>query len=766
MPQKQPSYDELAEQVAALEQTVESLQSKVTESEQAENSLAKSEYFLRESQQVAQLGSFFADLTSNTWTSSEELDHIFGIDESYERTLTHWAQIVHPDQRDELNTYWQETVLGAGQSFDREYKIITLDTGEERWVHGLGKLEFDDTGNPIRFIGTVQDITERHQTEQALKQSEEEHRNLFNNEAVGIFRNTVEDGRVLAVNDKIVQLLGYTRDELFSGEVNVPDFYVNQADRIQMLDILKQSGSVQNYQVEMQRKDDSTFWAEYTINLYAEKEYLEGAIIDISKRIQAEEQLRENEARFRSIIENTDAGYFFIDQDGIIRNVNDAWIQMYKYESADEIVGQHFAVIQKVDDLELAKEFVTEIMAGNPDYLTGEFSRKCKDDSIGYHSFSARPVYHAEQVIGIEGFIFDTTEREKAEEALRKSEASLAEAQRIAHIGHWELDIVNNVLTWSDEVFRIFGVEPQAFGATRDAFSSYVHPDDLPNVNQVVEDAFNKVQPFDVEHRIVRGDGSIGVVHELAELIFDKANNPIRMVGTVQDITERKQLIEERTKAAKLESIGHLAGGIAHDFNNKLTGILGNISLARMYADKNDDMQTVLAEAENASLEAKGLTRQLLTFARGGDPVKQSVDVTTLIRNSADFSLKGSNVRCQYNFSDLLWPAIVDPDQITQAIQNVVMNADQAMPGGGDVNIRTENLEITDNETLPVEPGPYVAIHIQDHGAGIPKEYLEKIFDPYYTTKEVGKGTGMGLSIVHGIVKSYKGFITTFTCRV
>jgi PAS domain S-box-containing protein len=165
-------------------------------------------------------------------------------------------------------------------------------------------------------------------------------------------------------------------------------------------------------------------------------------------------------------------------------------------------------------------------------------------------------------------------ERKQIEQSLSYNESSLAQVQRIARLGHWELDIVNNVLTWSDEVYRIFGVEPQTFGATRDAFSSYVHPEDLPKVDQAAADAFDKIRPFDVEHRIVRDDGKIGVVHELAEIFYDDANNPIRMVGTVHDITESKrdeEALRENEERLKLAWEQSPLGALEWDLDFRAT---------------------------------------------------------------------------------------------------------------------------------------------------------------------------------------------------
>jgi len=225
----------------------------------------------------------------------------------------------------------------------------------------------------------------------------------------------------------------------------------------------------------------------------------------------------------------------------------------------------------------------------------------------------------------------------------------------------------------------------------------------------------------------------------------------------IRDVTRRKRMEEELLKVQKLESIGILAGGIAHDFNNILTATLGNISLARMYEDPADKDRRLI-EAERASMQARDLTQQLLTFSRGGAPVLQNTSITELIKDCASFVLRGSNVRCDLSIPDDLWPVRVDEGQISQVINNIVINADQAMPEGGIIKVCAENMAIGMEHALPLKNGEYIRISIADQGIGIKEEYLRKIFDPFFTTKQ--KGNGLGLATSYSIVKNHSGHIT------
>jgi PAS domain S-box-containing protein len=348
-------------------------------------------------------------------------------------------------------------------------------------------------------------------------------------------------------------------------------------------------------------------------------------------------------------------------------------------------------------------------------------------------------------------------ERKRVEEALRRSEASLAEAQRIAHLGNWEWDIPQDELSWSDEVYRIFGLAPQELRPTYQTFLSFIHPDDLLRVKHRVEEGLKtgKYGPYD--YRIVRRDGSIRSLSTQGEISFDQAGQPLRMVGAVMDITERHEAEMERVRFSKLESLATLAGGIAHDLNNLLLVILGNISLATAAASVSETQER-LAAAEAASGQAKGLAQQLLTFAKGGAPIKKRQDLKEIIQEAVRLALSGSQTRAELSLPDQLWDVEVDRGQINQAFNNLLINADQAMPTGGQIRVQAENLAVGAGSHLPLASGKYVAVTLTDRGTGIPPDHLEKIFDPYFTTKQ--KGSGLGLATVHSIVTQHGGYVT------
>jgi signal transduction histidine kinase len=226
----------------------------------------------------------------------------------------------------------------------------------------------------------------------------------------------------------------------------------------------------------------------------------------------------------------------------------------------------------------------------------------------------------------------------------------------------------------------------------------------------------------------------------------------------LEQMAERQRMEDELLKARKIKSVGVLAAGIAHDFNNFLTGILGYVSLAKVVAQTDAKVVAYLTAAEQACQRATALTQQLLTFAKGGAPVRHTVSLVELLKECVGFVLRGANVRGDIQITADLWPVDVDAGQINQVVHNVVLNAMQAMPGGGTVQVRAENVVLAAGVPFPLPEGQYVKITVQDSGCGIPEEVLANIFDPYFTTKP--EGSGLGLTTAYAIVIKHEGYIT------
>jgi PAS domain S-box-containing protein len=286
---------------------------------------------------------------------------------------------------------------------------------------------------------------------------------------------------------------------------------------------------------------------------------------------------------------------------------------------------------------------------------------------------------------------------------------------------------------------------------------SQIHPsDETEKYTWLFKKSATYLSPPDIAYHVLHKDGS-RIPVEISTSIMELDGRKI-IQGIFRDLREKIQLEEEIQKAQRLESAGVLAGGMAHDFNNLLTSILGNVSLAKVFADPEGKVYERLTETEKAVMRAKNLTQQLLTFAKGGVPVTRTVDLSNTIVESAEFALRGAILKCVYQIAENLWPVEADLGQISQVIHNLVINAYHSMPNGGSCRVEAKNILNRDTASIPLPEGRYVKISVQDFGSGILPEHLNKIFDPFFTTKR--SGTGLGLSTAYSIIKKHGGVLT------
>jgi len=369
------------------------------------------------------------------------------------------------------------------------------------------------------------------------------------------------------------------------------------------------------------------------------------------------------------------------------------------------------------------------------------------------------------RIVGRVASYRDVGDSIRAADAIEQHRAFLERAQEVAHVGSWvaELDGSGH-LGWSNETHRIFGVAPGQFVGSSAAFFEFVHPDDRDTVRAASRAATETGQRYDIEHRIVRVDGTVRWVHELADIVRDDEGRAIRMIGTVQDITERRHLEDQLRQSQKMEAIGRLAGGIAHDLNNTLTAMVGYAELALTAIAADHEARPDIEEIRRAIERAAAVTRQLLAFSRKQILEPRLFDVNDTVASIARLlsRLVGPDIRVRTALTEGVQPILGDPGQVEQAIVNLAVNARDAMPKGGELTISSELLVVDEafaRAHVPMPPGRYVTLSVSDTGHGMSRETQARIFEPFFTTKGVGQGTGLGLSMVYGTLKQVGGFI-------
>lgn len=560
---------------------------------------------------------------------------------------------------------------------------------------------------------------------------------------------------IVEVNNFLCDMIGYSKNELLRikwSDISHPDDLNANTDFLnQML-----SGDIDGYSLEKRliRKDGNIIFVNVASKCTREEdgsvEQIVSMVQDITERRNAEEVIRKSELKYRTVVENAREFIWQLDTKGNFVFINRFAEEMSGQKSTD-LKGMNFSIAVHPDDLENVQAIFLDTLNGN----INEYETRIVDDkgNEGILLVQTIPLYEDGEIAGTLSFGRDISERRKTEEALRESEEKYRSLVEQSHDGIY-IYKGNRFLFVNDRVCEFTGYSKEELYDLD--FWQLIHPDDKAGIKQYERNrSIGKDIPSVYLIRIISKDGKIRNMELSVRIITYQGEHAVLGIG--RDISDQLKLDEERQKTQRLESLGIFAGGIAHDFNNFLTGILGNISLAKMMVEPGSDIHRILSNSEKASTKASSLTHQLLTFSRGGVPVRENLSINELLRQSADFVLSGSNVHASYDIPVDLWTVNADKGQISQVIQNITINADQAMPDGGDVLIKARNTEIDRSTTMQLNPGRYVKIEISDRGTGISEDHLSKIFDPFYSTKK--DGSGLGLTTAFSIIRKHDGNI-------
>jgi two-component system, cell cycle sensor histidine kinase and response regulator CckA len=492
---------------------------------------------------------------------------------------------------------------------------------------------------------------------------------------------------------------------------------------------------------------------------------------------QSENALREAEEQYRLLIETMNEGLGMVDNKGIRTFVNRKFCEMTGYPK-EELIGYPAAKLYvEEENQKIFQEQRIKREKGEDDPY--EIVITHKDGNKIQVLVSPKPVYDKDgQYVGSIAIFTDITDRKKAEEKLKESEQRLHRVIEGSPIPTFVIGKDHRVIYWNRALEELSGIKAEIVGTKgqwrafyneeRPCLADLLVDQALESIPQWYLDKYTKSRLVDEAYEATDFFPELGEsgkwLHFTAAVIRDTHGNLVGAIETLDDVTDRRRAEEELSRVNKLESLGIFASGIAHDFNNLVSVMLRNIFAAKLSLP--DEQQELLGEgleiAEKVGHQAKELAHRLMTFAKGGEPVRKIGSISKLLTDSVDLPLSGSNVICESSLPDNLWPVEMDDVQIRQVIHNLLINAREAMHDVGIITIRAENVNISAGDGLPLKEGSYVKWSIRDHGAGISKENLPKIFDPYFTTKPTGsaRGMGLGLAVCYSIIKKHDGFIT------
>jgi PAS domain S-box-containing protein len=615
----------------------------------------------------------------------------------------------------------------------------------------------------LRNFTAKQTLEERVKERTAeLALSEERYREIFNSPSEAIVIHDAATGSILDANRGLTDLLGYERDEII--ELDIKDFSAGihpYTGEMALEKIVKtcQEGP-QLFEWKCKKKNGDLVWVEVALKLstFGDKNFLVAVTRDISTRLQTEKIIRESEIKYRTLIETTGTGFVIVTESGTVLDANPEYVKLTGRKHLSDITGQSIAQWTAEHDRRSCE------IAMDSCFTSGVI-RNLEIDYVAPNGIFL-PVEINGSVIEQDGtqvilaMVRDISQRKDAEQTIAEEQERLAVTLRSIGDGVITTDISGNVTMLNIVAEKLTGwSQKDASGKPLSEIFRIVNE----KSGEECETPFAKVistgQIIGLANHtsLIARDGSKKNIADSGSPIRNRDGVIIGVVLVFRDVTETQQMEQEALKARKLESVGVLAGGIAHDFNNILAAILGNVNLALEHTEPHNSNYPLLVDAEKACLRAKDLTQQLLTFSKGGEPVVQEAQIADLITDSASFTLRGSNVRCDTRFAPNLWKVAIDSGQISQVIQNLIINSSHAMPQGGVIEITCEN--VVNREELPqtLTTENYIVVRVKDSGVGIPESIIDHIFDPYFSTKQTG--SGLGLAISHSIIMKHGGSI-------
>jgi PAS domain S-box-containing protein len=693
----------LADQIAvAIENArlYEALQQELAERKRAEEALQESEGNLKQAQQIAHLGSWALDLKTNEFTVSEEMTRIYKYEDEYTGSVSmeEFAQYIYPGDRERVVSALNNAIVGKAP-YDLEFRIVRTD-GEVRVLHAQGDVMRDESGKPVRIVGTGLDITERKRAEEALRESEETARALLNAPTESAILLDTK-GTILALNETAAQRLGKSTDELVG--LCLYDLFSPTVAKLRKARIDEAIRSGKHVRFEDERRGrtfDNSFYPVFDVRGKVKRVAVFAQ--DITERKRAER---------------------------LLQTLNKAALAMQKVLKPEDI----FAVVAE----ELKKLGFSCIVFPTDESQSRLFTK--------YLSYEAQVLKAAEKLVGLqhEDFSISIETVDLYGKVVRERKAVFVEDAE---------DIVRQVL--SEPVDKFAGQIMNILRIPKSIPAPLVVEDEVIGVFSVQSDDLTE----DDVPAITAFAHQMAAAWRRAQLMQDLQST----------LDELKRTQAQLVQAQKMEAIGTLAGGIAHDFNNLLTSIGGFTELLLREAPEGSQQYGDLLHIKVATERAAALTRQLLLFTRQEKGERRPTQLNSVVEETRDLLERSipKEITIELHLEPELWAVEADPSQVSQVLMNLCVNARDAMPDGGTLTLETRNVTLGAEGAqaiLPAQSGHYVRLSVSDTGCGMSPEVQARLFEPFFTTKEVGRGTGLGLAVVYGIVRGHEGFITIYS---
>ena len=630
-----------------------------------------------------------------------------------------------------------------------------------------GSITVLSRGVPIQWegrpatLGIQVDISERIETEKALEDSEERFRNLVEGSRQGVLLHV--NFEPVFVNAALVEMFGYDSEAELLALPTALDLVApearekwrqNRVARLSGLDV------EDDYEFTGIRKDGSQIIVHITVRVvnWQNRTAIQGTMIDVTRRREAEARIRESEERFRLLTSTSPVGIFVTDASGHCEYINEAYEKMSGLTSA-QAAGQGWGqAIHPEDKDRVFEDWYASTRAERP--FRTEFRFLRADGNVTWAIAQAVTQRDSSgKTLRYIGAITDVTGRVRAELARKKSDDRFRTLTTLSPVGVFLTDENGRVEYVNEALSKMLHMRPQdAFGHK---WLAGIHQEDRESLVRAWELAYTEAGSLEMELRM--GDDADRIRWVLIQASpFDAGNTRTGYVGAVTDITERRAAEEQLRQVQKMDAIGQLTGGIAHDFNNLLAIVQGNLELLRERAPDNERLTSLINAAHGAARRGATLNQRLLAFARRQPLAPSTCDMNRVVNEMAGLFIRtlGDNVDLRTQFAEGLWPANIDPNGLETAVLNLAINARDAMPDGGNLTITTANRTFGPDRPPPdqdIPYGDYVMLRVSDSGTGMDTETLEKAFDPFYTTKGMGKGSGLGLSMVYGFARQSGG---------